>query len=37
MERIQAKPRDDYVYLGIALYGPKRLENKFTGNIPLLR
>ncbi len=29
--------RDDVVYLGIGLYGPKKEINKLTGQLPLLR
>ena len=29
--------RDDIVYLGIALYRPKKEINKLTGQLPLLR
>lgn len=35
--QIQATPVDQLEYLGIALYGPKKLVNRLTGNLGLLR
>lgn len=28
---------EEYSYLGLALYGPKKIINKYTGSLPLLR
>lgn len=36
-QRISRVPSDDLKYLGIALYGDKKLVNKLTGSLPLLR
>ncbi|MBY4675783.1 DUF2000 domain-containing protein [Marinobacterium arenosum] len=35
--QIQATPTDQLEYQGIALYGPKKLVNRLTGNLGLLR
>lgn len=37
LDKIAAIPADELPYLGIALYGPKKLVNRLTGNLPLLR
>lgn len=37
MQRISRVPSDELEYLGIALYGDKKLVNKLTGSLPLLR
>lgn len=37
IESIQNTPEDKQEYLGIALSGTKKLVNKFTGNLGLLR
>jgi hypothetical protein len=36
-EQIGATPAEALVYLGIALYGPRKSIAKLTGNLPLLR
>ena len=36
-ERMAASAPEDLRYLGVALYGDKRLVNKLTGSLPLLR
>jgi len=36
-EKISHLPEEDLNYLGVALYGDKKLINKLTGAIPLLR
>ncbi len=35
--RLEATPEPELRYLGIAIFGPKRLVNKLVGNLPLLR
>src|SRR6266849_4827826 len=35
--KLTETPIDDLVFLGIALYGPEKIVNKFTGSMPLLR
>lgn len=35
--RMETSPREDLGYLGVALYGDKKLINKLTGSLPLLR
>ncbi|MBS7008139.1 DUF2000 domain-containing protein [Anaerostipes sp.] len=37
MEKISRTPEEQLNYLGIAICGPKKLVNKLTGNLPLLR
>lgn len=34
---VAATPVDELVYLGIAIYGPRQLVNRYTGNMALLR
>jgi hypothetical protein len=36
-ERMSRTSSEDMSYLGIALYGPKKIINRLTGNLPLLR
>jgi len=36
-EKLAVTPSEDLKYLGVALYGPKKLVNKLVGNLPLLR
>lgn len=36
-EKIAAMPAQELKYLGVALYGEKKLVNKFCGSLPLLR
>ena len=36
-EKIAAAPEDGLQYLGVAVCGDKKLVNKLTGNLPLLR
>lgn len=36
-EAILTSPKENLEYLGIAIYGPKKLVNKLTGSIGLLR
>lgn len=37
MEKMSKTPEKQLNYLGIAVSGPKKLVNKLTGNLPLLR
>lgn len=37
LERASATPEADYSYLGLLLCGEKKLVNKLTGSLPLLR
>lgn len=37
LDKMGALSADEITYLGVALYGPKKLVNKLTGNLPLLR
>lgn len=37
LAQIAAAPAEELEYRGLALYGPKGLVNKLTGNLPLLR
>jgi hypothetical protein len=36
-QKIAALPAEQLHYLGVALYGKKKVVNKLTGNLPLLR
>ncbi|QIL91023.1 DUF2000 family protein [Microbulbifer sp. SH-1] len=36
-EALAETPEEELQYQGIALYGDKRIVNKFSGNLPLLR
>ena len=36
-EKMQAVPEDGLQYLGLGLYGPKKLIDRLTGSLPLLR
>ena len=36
-DKLQGTPVDQLEYLGVALYGPLKVVNKFTGNLGLLR
>ena len=36
-EKMSQTPEDELNYLGIALCGPKKMVNKLTGSLPLLR
>lgn len=36
-EAFAATPIDEQVYLGLAVYGPKKLVNSYTGSLGLLR
>jgi hypothetical protein len=36
-EALAETPEDEQQYLGIAIYGDKKVVNKFSGNLPLLR
>lgn len=36
-QRLTTLPPEALIYLGLALYGPKRRINTLTGNLPLLR
>ncbi|WLQ15854.1 DUF2000 domain-containing protein [Hahella aquimaris] len=36
-EKLLSTPVDELEYLGVALCGPKKIVNKFTGNLGLLR
>lgn len=35
--KLKQTPADDLVFLGIAIYGPAKIVNKYTGSMPLLR
>lgn len=37
VERMATTAVDEVCYQGLALYGPKKLVNRYTGNLPLLR
>lgn len=37
MEKMSETPEEQLNYLGIAVCGPKKMVNKLTGNLPLLR
>lgn len=37
IEKMSRTPEEQLNYLGIAVCGPKKLVNKLTGNLPLLR
>ena len=37
IEKANQTPEDDFTYYGIAIYGTKKLVNKLTGSLPLLR
>ena len=37
IEKANQTPGDDFTYYGIAIYGTKKLVNKLTGSLPLLR
>ncbi|WP_299580458.1 DUF2000 domain-containing protein [uncultured Microbulbifer sp.] len=36
-EVLSETPEEEQQYMGIALYGDKKIVNKFSGNLPLLR
>ncbi|MGR6861764.1 DUF2000 family protein [Aliivibrio salmonicida] len=36
-EKLASTKADDIEYLGIAIYGAKKLVNKYTGNLGLVR
>ena len=37
IEKANQTLEDDFIYFGIAIYGNKKLVNKLTGSLPLLR
>ncbi len=37
MDRFQQMKATDLQYMGIGLYGPKKIINKLTGNLSLLK
>ncbi len=37
IEKAAGTDENDYTYFGIGIYGSKKLVNKLTGNLPLLR
>jgi hypothetical protein len=37
LDKIAGLPTDELTYLGVALFGPKKLVNRLTGTLALLR
>jgi hypothetical protein len=36
-DKLAVTPSEELKYLGVALYGPKKLVNKLVGTLPLIR